>query len=684
MAVERNQEIKGRYLHRDEAGVKALSDAQIAELNKKFNLTEDLGIPVNGDGNPATFSTQGYPRVFFTSPMNNMADSARSAEEANIKIGSKEFWRQVQLGNVFVYPAGQTGPSQLQVSDPAKGEPSVSISSEIKSANKMPERKIKAPGFFKRAFSFLSSKWREQVKSYDNQQYSNYGLLVDSHLSRRSSDVLKNEVTDMEHFRKRKEKEAWQKEHSANYEKVQNKNADTLVHDDNVDRLFKLKPEPKESWVIEDVVDKETGEISKSSGHAEKEVFQKLKPIDLNMEKITSQHLKKPFTEEDFTTMAFYTTTEKEIQKKASAAKQDKSFAAEASVLEKCGVSKEDAEFLALDQGANAAFSDYYGQDPRPGTGNTSIPHMIQPAREKTQEAFEAYGRGDKTKLAYLVANAVKRAAFEHCRMDVPKGAKTFGDKSDAGMALQTAKLAELINKDPQLLDIAKKQYGMKDEDLKLVNGMAEYKKLTDARTAAQRKLTLAEKNNEPLSEAEKKQCIKDIVKADLATQMIASQKAELAENKENQELSNAIMATGKDPGGTLDPLTQQMVLNPQPEGTMITMSAANYAFFKVPALLNKRPGFVQGLKADSPNLDLAAEQVMAQDKLYKEGMSEQEAFEKIDNHMYSAESMTKASAAMKAKNAPQAQKEMNGPDIDQRKNMFEPKKNEGPQVPTV
>ena len=680
MAITLNQPLKNRFLHRDEAGVKPLTDAQIAELNKSFNLTEDLGILVNENGTPEMFSgsTKSVPRVFFTTPRANMSDAARSAGEAGIEIGSKEFWRQVQLGNVFVYPVGQKGPSQLQVSVSDKGEPEVAASIEITNGLSMPKRKIEKPGIFKRIFSFLSSKWREQVRSYDNQLHSTYEDDVKEHLDERTTERLNKEKKSLEEAKENKAKAEYMKAHSANHLKVEEKHANTKDYDNNVDLIFGTKPAPKKSWEINLVDDTINGGKTMDAGHATKDNFEKLEKYDIRFDQINSKTLKKPFDEQDFTTLSFYTTQDKDLLKayKQSNGSYDEAVR-QAQVLQNCGLNKEDAEFLALNQGANAAFSDYYGADPRAHTGNSTIPNLIQPARQKTKEAFEAYAKGDKTKMAGLIASAVKQAAFEHCRMSVSEGSKTLGDKSDAGMALQTAKLSELIDKDPELADIARKQFKMKDEDLKLVQGMGEYKKLDDARTAAQEKLTLAEMRGEKLSEQEKQDCIKDIVKADLATQIIVNQQAILSKNEENAGLSQKINETTFIPQNLGFDKDGHGILSTMPDDKLNQSDAFNYSTFTVPALLNKRPEFIQNMKADSQQLEDAAKEIMKQDKLYQEGMTEQNIFEKIDNHIYSADGMKKAGEIMMKKGEPQAQKAVGQPaiSINDRRNMFEPQK---------
>lgn len=676
MAIERNQELKQRYLHRDEAGVRPLSDAEIAQLNQKFNLTDDLGIPVGEDG--FTGNTRGIsqnvPRVFFVANNPDMSETTKTPEQMGIKIGSKEFWRQVQLGNVFVHPVGQAGSSQLQVSDPAKGEPSVSLSKEITRKEDLPNREIKAPGFFKRVFSFLSSRWREQVRSYDNQGNSNSDLEVDSYLKHRSKDVAQNEKRDWDTHLESVKKEAERETRRGNHDKVNAKYSDMIVKDDNVERIFGPKPEIKKSWIA---TYDEDGVALNSQGHATKETFDKLKTYNPDFDKIRSKTLKKPFTKEDFITLAFFGANKLSILKSSTASRQGVA-PEDVEKLQKLGLDKDTATKVAYDQGAGNACTDYYDVlSPRGDTGEKVLGPMVQPAREETNKAFEAYAQGNKNLLAEMVANAVERSAFEHCQL-APETAKSFGSRSAAGVISQAANLAELVEKDPELIKIAKEKYGMKDADLNVVKGIGAFKKLSDKRKDAQEKLALAEMNGEELSADVKKQCVKDIVKADLAEQVMINDRNNLKLDEKYKGICDTIRDNLTVPATEI--VDGKKVLKPLPPDKFNGYVGLNYADKVIPGMLCERPKFVQALPLSADKLDLAAESVMKQENLLNENMSPKQVFEKMENHMYSPESLKKTSDILTGKEQPEAQKNLQQqPSIDDRKKMFENKQQFGP-----
>ena len=656
MAITKDTAIQQRYLHRDEAGVKPLSDAEIAELNKSFNIQEELGIPVGTDGYSGYTKATNVPRVFLTTTNDDMSETLKSPDKMGIKIGSKEFWRQVQLGNVFVYPAGQKGASQLQVSDPAKGEPSVSLSREIKYADDLPDREIKKPGFFKRVFSFLSTRWKEEVRSYDNQGKSNTQIAYGADQNFRTTDIAKQELSDLESSRARKQKEAEQEARSGNVEKVQKRYTSMIEKDENVERIFGPKPNPRTKWYAD----------NSGSGHAHKKTFEAMESYDkLDLGKIKSSTLKEPFSDQDFTTLAFFTSNSKDILAKSVESREgtrNGDAAHNAEALQMIGLDEKTAKEIANEHAANNSTWDYYDDsDPREATGDQVIGSMIEPARKETYEAFKDYSTGDKNKMAELVASAVGVSANAFCTVD-PLTANQLGDRTAGGMISQAGNLSDLMEKDPELVKIAKEKYGMKESDLKVVKGMGAYKKLNDERKTAQERLTRAEMKGEPMEANEKKQCLKKIVKADLAEQIIINDLKNRKLTKEQKQLCDAVLETVDVPRVVIDPVTQEKHTEPLPKGKISGYTATNIANVILPGRLCERPAFLQSLTTNDVKLDAAAESIIKQEGLYRADMSPKDVFEKVDGHLYSAESLKNAADIISGKAEPE--KSVNGPQV--------------------
>ena len=85
-------------------------------LNRDFYaMCLELGILYNGEGELP--ETAGIPRVFILKADAQGNEKPVSVREAGIRPGSLEFWKQAELGNVFMYPAGKKDPVQLQMED---------------------------------------------------------------------------------------------------------------------------------------------------------------------------------------------------------------------------------------------------------------------------------------------------------------------------------------------------------------------------------------------------------------------------------------------------------------------------------------------------------------------------------------------------------------------------------------
>ena len=108
-----------RYSSVEEDELTPLPGTDAAILNRDLNLLTNFGIIV-GD-NKQVPKTAGVPRIFLMTKDEDGHERVHSLEEKNLALGSLEFWKQAQLGNVFAYPAGETRPDMAPptVSEPA-------------------------------------------------------------------------------------------------------------------------------------------------------------------------------------------------------------------------------------------------------------------------------------------------------------------------------------------------------------------------------------------------------------------------------------------------------------------------------------------------------------------------------------------------------------------------------------
>ncbi|MBQ6260826.1 MAG: hypothetical protein IJK59_06200, partial [Firmicutes bacterium] len=171
---------------------------------------------------------------------------------------------------------------------------------------------------------------------------------------------------------------------------------------------------------------------------------------------------------------------------------------------------------------------------PRDNEGS-QFKDVTNEGRRLTVEAFQDYAKGDKRKLAKLIADGINKAP-EEMRMidsaDVPP--------MQEAVIHTSSKLLGLMDKDPELKAEVERQ-GMDPEKLKLVQGMKTLQKMQ--REAAQAELRLAQikKSGEEISAEEKQKLTKTILKPKLAMTKIAAENLVGQDSPEIQTLQASL-----------------------------------------------------------------------------------------------------------------------------------------------
>ena len=174
-------EIRPRGNTRAELGITHFTESNIAALNKNAgDFLEEIGIDV-GSGQDWTIpmTPNSYiPRMFIVGRDRNNHDRIQTFQSLGIKPGSPEFWRQVQLGNVFVYPAGKKDPVQLQADVYEDGTTQFHYSKPI-TQQTMPKSPVKQASVFKRFMNFISGRrlYKAEVEAWKNREADEDSLM---------------------------------------------------------------------------------------------------------------------------------------------------------------------------------------------------------------------------------------------------------------------------------------------------------------------------------------------------------------------------------------------------------------------------------------------------------------------------------------------------------------------------
>ena len=145
----------------------------------------------------------------------------------------------------------------------------------------------------------------------------------------------------------------------------------------------------------------------------------------------------------------------------------------------------------------------------RQGVGNTYGEKIIKPARERAKEAFEKYKKGDITEMADILATGINNINTNLNCIENINGRKTTYHVN----AEMVNKMFEFAGKDPALLKAVNEKLGPEklrevQDNLKLTDY---YNKCIDSEA----RLNSAIVSGKPLTKAEKKECVRNIVAYD-------------------------------------------------------------------------------------------------------------------------------------------------------------------------
>ncbi len=655
----RNTEPRPRHFHRGDTGMPNLTAQQIRKLNDVFDFEDELGIPLSRNGYPGyTKNNQRAPRAFVLSPNSYHVDEVKSFADQDLEIGSEEFWRQVQLGNVFVYPAGQTQPSQLQINIKKDATPTLSLSKPLSEKEMPPRAEVKRPNFWHRMWAWAVPSYKERVESWDNRDFTAKNITDGLRAQQldRNSAAMEAEIKDAADRKLKKEqeaeKEAYFEAHRRQQDEMEKEYEDRDLCLDNMDRIYGIRPSAKEKFLQVDQ-------------WATKEEFDQLKSYSSELKMHDVKKTGERFEDDDFATLAYWNChSDKYLD--ASIPYRENYDPKRRSSLEQAGLSKEEVDIIMRREGMMTSTTDIFNNSGalRGKDGTMSIKPAIQPAREDVKNAFQAYQNGDKTPLARMMAEAVRSVSRTTKIIENSDGQKF---KYQPACELEMCgRLGQLLEKDSDLERIAKEKYGMKVEDLEAAKGMAEYKRLTDARQDAKKRLTSAEAQGKKLSPEEKQRCIKDIVKADVMEMALVNYTKTRKNDQRVDETSQKIM-----------PLLEVPRRNPETGGTMplppgkIDLTVGQNIMMKhLPALYNKPGKLIRDLKVDNADLEKAADEVIRQDKLNDPNLTPGQLYDKAQ--LYSPQALNAAANIMAPKaeqkeiDPPQAAKDIEGPEQEQ------------------
>lgn len=478
------------------------SDKVLKEINDGLDLKNGLGIYLDEDGRIP--ESAGIPRIFVMGLDKDGRDRRMSLEEAGVRYGSREFWQQAQQGNVFALPAGEPTPVQLTVTRTAK---KASVSIRPVGVDKMPEVQLKRPtGWQRFVHFFFRNKYAEEINGWNNRdanEKSNRDMMASMFETRRK--VLKDE---MDELREREEEEAQAKEEQKEADRLKREQQKKEKQLSDIHQQAVSKTRGRQTYrdiaAPEPVFHEELERTGKKPGFYSKESFGKLKKLEHGYSEY--QVGGKPVTEDEYCGLVAACSVLPE-HAEAGFKKLPAYDPQLKEVLMNGGHTEEQSREIIAHSYMTMATIDLMKSRLHNNQDNL-LETNVNAGREDAMRALEKYKDGDKNELARVIAYGVKHtAAFS---------GQQLNPVSDEYHNLFhfSAAAAGLLERDPALRKLAEEKYGMKPDDLRALKGLDALDKADTARRAAREKLALAAEGKLTLGREEKRQCAKDILKA--------------------------------------------------------------------------------------------------------------------------------------------------------------------------
>ena len=502
-----NQEFKKRdgNLPDRHISVYDLDDMSFKMLNDSFNVRKDLGIVLDENGKVPV--RDGVPRIFVMQPNENGVDTMKSLDDAGLKPGTREFWDQVQKGNVFAYPAGSEKPVQIQaeIKNFSKPKPLYSKPLDMESEATMPvdpaAQPYRKPGRFVRFLnSFIPSLRRRDCAIYREREKF-------AAIAKKRAAGMKQELDELEAADKiaaKIEQKQAEKDRAADLERSAGLRKKGK-------RFYLDTVAPKPVFHKEHEKDE-----SSAKGHYTKAEFNSLDVIDRNYGDYSVGGT--PLSEEEYggIVLACSLDTGNTLAAYKVASGYDPTLY---KTMTDMGFSEKETLEIITRKNYTLYADDQMKGDLRDSQGGV-LPAAYKPGRKMAFEVLDKYKQGDMGPLAEKIKFEIEAHASTTCEIIGPlsNGARNHAEFTGA--------LVDLLERDPALKKAAMDK-GLKQKDIDVIKGLRAYSKALNAAEDAKVKIARAIADDEPLTLAEKQKYAKDILTANLMTAQMTVENTE-------------------------------------------------------------------------------------------------------------------------------------------------------------
>ena len=502
------------------------------KLTENLNIRQNFGLVLDEDGNAP--STDGVPRAFIMGRDANGREKMMDLQEAGIKFGSKEFWKQAQLGNAFVYPAGEVYPVQIKLSLSGPTSPTVSFSKLIE-PSQMPVPERKAPSRFQQ-FLFRMNK---RLASAETRQY--YQSLEDDKANKaKFNEIAEKRVRGA--GKEIKELRELEVDLAADAEQQELEERATEAEQSYQTKLDGHKtyrnltaPEP----VFDESIKKIPGE---KFGLYTADGFSKLQKLDAKISdyKVGGEQIS------DDAYMGLVASCSLDPKNGENIFKSGQEYDPNLiQALEPLGVTKE--FFTSKYPSAHMSFTyiDFLDHNTLRDGEDNQFESSVNAGRKDAVKLLKDYQNNEPGSKKNL-AEAITRGIRETAKLSGADKATLSNQFMKAGRIMSAS--AELLEKDPELKTIAMKECGLKERDLLAIKGMGVVDKADMNAADATRKIAKAAAYDDTLTREQRKELAVDVITSRLMSEkLLKESKLNLKSNKAYNDFANKISELRED-----------------------------------------------------------------------------------------------------------------------------------------
>ncbi len=522
------QKLNGEFVKRSgrlpEGALSAmdLKDNVLEIINNDFDALEKLGIKLGENGKVP--ESEGIPRIFIMQPDKNGIDSMKSLDAAGLSYGSREFWKEAQLGNIFAFPSGSEKPVQVNAEIFPDKRPKVSISAplDMEDEKTVPEsHNYRKPGLFTRILNKLIPNYRKK----DCEIY-NSRLKFAEAASKRAKG-MKQELEELKAEEAKRaaidEQKALEKDAASKRTKASAKTLGKQFYKDLVFPTPVFHPEY----------------AAGKGAHYKEEQFKELEVIDKKFGDYSVGG--KAVSEDEYCGLVIACSHDAKNAMKVYELTTGYDATLLPTIMGMGYSEKKALEFIAT--GASTFFvEDQMKADLRANQGE-HLKTAINPGRKQVFDILEEYKKGNKEPLAEKIAFEVRNvsAGSSTINATVSEGGRNHYEFSAA--------LTDLMDRDPALKKLAMDK-GLRETDIKAAKGLRNYAKAVGAREDAMYEMAKAVAEGRELSPEDKKRYARSIMKANLMESKIfvnyyESAKEGFPVDKKIEELQNDSVKNG-------------------------------------------------------------------------------------------------------------------------------------------